>query len=189
MAGMLPGVESARRRRMHLGGSTNSQSTGSRRSSFCLYTTAHEPHLTTTLTSFSLQRSGLSNGSHGAELGNLAREAKERLDEKLRSQRTTEIDRHSSTGSGGDHGGAPSPAITGNVQREVYSKRASRKFSWTKLGWKALDQKDCAVCLDEFKTGDILVHLPCSHRFHWSCAMPWLESNSQCPCCRMTVAS
>ncbi|KAJ6827561.1 putative E3 ubiquitin-protein ligase ATL44 [Iris pallida] len=38
MAGMLPGVESARRRRMRPSGTASSQS-GSRRSSFCLYAT------------------------------------------------------------------------------------------------------------------------------------------------------
>ncbi|KAJ6831304.1 putative E3 ubiquitin-protein ligase ATL44 [Iris pallida] len=185
MAGMLPGVESARRRRMRPSGTASSQS-GSRRSSFCLYATGLEPHLGLN----SLQRSGLGNGSNGGtELGNVAREAKGRLDEKLRSQRTTEIKRHNSLGSGDDRGdGAGSVVVAGNVQREVYSKKACRKFSWTRMGWKALEQKECAVCLDEFKTGDVLMHLPCSHRFHWSCAVPWLEATSHCPCCRMAVA-
>lgn len=44
MAGMLPGVECARRRRLRQGGSMESPS-GSRRSSFCLYTTGYETHL------------------------------------------------------------------------------------------------------------------------------------------------
>jgi len=77
----------------------------------------------------------------------------------------------------------------GNVQREVFSlKKGARKFSWSKLGWKASGQTECAVCLDDFKRGDTLVHLPCAHRFHWNCAMPWLESSSQCPCCRTPVS-
>ncbi|RWV88456.1 hypothetical protein GW17_00049450 [Ensete ventricosum] len=44
MAGMLPGVECARRRGFHLGCPVDS-STSSRRSSFCLYTTGHDTHL------------------------------------------------------------------------------------------------------------------------------------------------
>lgn len=152
-----------------------------RRPSFCLYATGFESHLALN----SLPRS--SNGFHGGELGNVARVAKERLNEKLRTQRTLEINRHNSMGSGGDHGVGVGPTINANVQREVFSKKLSRKFNWSKMGWKSLDQKDCAICLEEFKTGDDLVHLPCSHRFHWSCGMPWIESNSHCPCCRMVV--
>ncbi|KAJ6850422.1 putative E3 ubiquitin-protein ligase ATL44 [Iris pallida] len=182
MAGLLPGVESARRRRMCLSGTFDPQSGSRRSSSFCLYATGLEPPL-----SLSSLRVGLKNGSHGRELGSVAREAKERLDEKLRSQRTSEIKRHNSMGSGVAHVEALGPTMAGSVQREVYSKKACRKFSWTRLGWRSLDQKECAVCLDEFETGDVLMHLPCSHRFHWSCAVPWLETTLRCPCCRMTV--
>jgi len=40
------------------------------------------------------KRSNLSKGLiHGGELGDVAREAKERLDERLRTQRSTEIKR------------------------------------------------------------------------------------------------
>ncbi|OMO80399.1 E3 ubiquitin-protein ligase arkadia-like isoform 1 [Corchorus olitorius] len=49
MAGMLPGVECARRRRFHQsGGSSDSPTTAAigltRRSSFCLYASNHETH-------------------------------------------------------------------------------------------------------------------------------------------------
>ncbi|XP_038982588.1 probable E3 ubiquitin-protein ligase RHY1A isoform X1 [Phoenix dactylifera] len=189
MAGMLPGVECARRRRLRQGGSTDSPS-GSRRSSFCLYTTGYEAHIGST---FMQQRSALIKELQDGALGDAAREAKERLDEKLRAQRSLAIKRHHSMGSmgpvksrGGDEGAAP--MILGKAQREVFSsKKSTRKFSWSKLGWKASEQAECAVCLEEFKAGDILINLPCAHRFHWDCAMPWLESSSHCPCCRMTV--
>ncbi|XP_038976495.1 probable E3 ubiquitin-protein ligase RHY1A isoform X2 [Phoenix dactylifera] len=188
MAGMLPGVECARRRRLRQGGSTDSPS-GSRRSSFCLYTTGYEAHIGSTF----MQRSALIKELQDGALGDAAREAKERLDEKLRAQRSLAIKRHHSMGSmgpdksrGGDEGAAP--MILGKAQREVFSsKKSTRKFSWSKLGWKASEQAECAVCLEEFKAGDILINLPCAHRFHWDCAMPWLESSSHCPCCRMTV--
>ncbi|XP_072979858.1 uncharacterized protein [Typha angustifolia] len=154
MAGMLPGVEFARRRRIHQGGS-------SERSPFCLH-----------------QRSSLSKELHDCTLGSIAREAKERLDEKLRSQtREPEIKSMESIGDKKKGGGC--------LQREVYSsKKSMRRFSWSKLGWKAAEQVECAVCLEDFKTGDILLHLTCSHRFHWSCAAPWIKTSSNCPICR-----
>jgi Ring finger domain len=85
--------------------------------------------------------------------------------------------------------------ITGRLQKEVYnsSKKGMKKFiSWRKLvGSKAsdLESVECAVCLEEFKTGEVLAHLPCAHRFHSSCVVPWLESNSHCPVCRTTVCT
>lgn len=78
---------------------------------------------------------------------------------------------------------------SGSVHREVFcSKKSARKFSWMKLGWKRSEEDECVVCLEEFKRGDILVHLPCLHRFHWTCVVPWIEANSHCPCCRTSVS-
>jgi hypothetical protein len=78
------------------------------------------------------------------------------------------------------------------VQREVYSKKGvmRRLMRWSRLRWEAAEQAECAVCLDEFAAGDVLAHLPCGHRFHWGCALPWLEgaaSNNSCPFCRAAV--
>ncbi|RZS28735.1 hypothetical protein BHM03_00062374 [Ensete ventricosum] len=209
---MLPGVECARRRGFHLGCPVDS-STSSRRSSFCLYTTGHDTHLS----SKSTKRSTLSREIHGEALGHVAREAKERLDTRLRIKRcvgnpacisflpcTRDVCcnrvrcfncRHNSLGSvkqtkNEGCGQGQQHRILGYVQREVFSsKKSSRKFSWSKLGWRSSELTDCAVCLEEFETGDILVHLPCDHRFHWDCVLPWLESSSRCPCCRTTIVS
>ncbi|KAG6504790.1 hypothetical protein ZIOFF_037137 [Zingiber officinale] len=173
MAGMLPGVEYARRRRLHLGGPSTD---ATRRSSFSVYTTAHEK---------TTKRSILNQELHDEALGHIAREAKERLDARLK------IRRHNSAGSmeqSKNEGQGELHEIPGNVQREVYSsKNSKKKFSWSKMGWTSPEQSDCAVCLEEYKTGDILVHLPCAHRFHWNCAQPWLETSSYCPCCRTTI--
>lgn len=79
--------------------------------------------------------------------------------------------------------------VVGELQTEVFgSKRSgSKRFSWGKLSWKASDQVECAICLEGFKAGESLVHLPCAHRFHSRCLMPWLETNAHCPCCRMGI--
>lgn len=41
----------------------------------------------------------------------------------------------------------------------------------------------CAVCLCDYKEGDLLRKLPCEHRFHQCCADEWLRRNKRCPLC------
>ncbi|GMN47494.1 hypothetical protein TIFTF001_016671 [Ficus carica] len=270
MAGMLPGVECARRRRFHQSGGSSDCLTapaygGTRRPSFCLYTSNNEK--THHITSTSLMREsggvgcrrllwderaecsdgprmvggekvkvdgglgdserdgvvigeqdvglrrrrranevgdGLSGRRRGErsrtwrspndslsfsgdspswddqKLGVEAREAKERLDGRLRTQRKSESIRKN----------GKSVVKGDEVQVEVYGTRksGSRRFSWAKLSWKASDQEECAICLEWFRAGETLVHLPCAHRFHHGCLVPWLENNSHCPCCRTVVS-
>lgn len=190
MAGMLPGVECARRRRFHQSGGCSDSPTVAvngctRRSSFCLYTSNHENHHATS--SSSMQRSVLNQAYSDEKLGGVAREAKERLDERLRTQRKSEPTRNKSKESLRIVDGRA--MVVGELQTEVFgSKRSgSKRFSWGKLSWKASDQVECAICLEGFKAGESLVHLPCAHRFHSRCLMPWLETNAHCPCCRMGI--
>ena len=76
------------------------------------------------------------------------------------------------------------------LQREVFTKKGGgRRFSWgrRKASPPATEQAECAVCLEEFRAGDVLAQLPCSHRFHWACAVPWVQAASRCPFCRAAV--
>ncbi|KEH38087.1 putative transcription factor C2H2 family [Medicago truncatula] len=188
MAGMLPGVESARRRRVHkCGGFSDSPSFSShntsRRSSFCLYASNHESRISS---SSSMQRNILYQSHQDENMVGAARAAKQRLDDKFRSQRVSENIRKKNM-----------KCVEGRkesieeLQSEVYGTKKSgpRKFSWSKLSWKASEQEDCAVCLESFKIGDKLIPLPCAHKFHSTCLKPWLENNSHCPCCRTTILS
>ncbi|XVF34493.1 hypothetical protein REPUB_Repub18cG0063400 [Reevesia pubescens] len=194
MAGMLAGVECARRRRFHQsGGSSDSPSLAavglSRRSSLCLYTSNHETHHT----SVSSQQRGIFLQSYQDEkLGGVAREAKERLDERLRSQRKSEPKRQNNKESLKCEVDEKS-LIQGELHTEVFGskskKNGQKRFRWAKLSWKASDQDECAICLERFKAGETLVHPPCAHRFHSRCLAPWLENNSHCPCCRMGILS
>ncbi|KAL6911643.1 hypothetical protein ACP4OV_000448 [Aristida adscensionis] len=214
MAGMLPGVECARRRRVRQGGGSSSGAAeapcGARRPSFCLYAAGHDhAHLGS---SCSKERSSVCQETARAwTLDSNAREAKERLDQKLRSQRETVAKRRQSPGSlrppasssgadGSSHrhlATAPPPqdataAAGGVLQREVFAENGRRRrFSWGRLGRPrapaAAEASECAVCLEELRAGDVLVHLPCAHRFHWSCAVPWVRAAARCPVCRAGV--
>ncbi|XP_019415964.1 PREDICTED: probable E3 ubiquitin-protein ligase RHY1A isoform X2 [Lupinus angustifolius] len=181
MAGMLPGVESARRRRFHhSGGCLDSPSlsphNSTRRSSFCLYAKNNE----SLLPSFSSLQRSMFNQTHPDEnIVGAAREAKQRLDEKFKQQRKSENKRQNTYIKG---------RRTSPEELENYGSKKSglRKFYWTKLSLKALEQEDCAVCLESLKGGETLTHLHCEHRFHSRCLKPWLDQNS-CPCCRTTI--
>nr|AFK38095.1 unknown [Lotus japonicus] len=182
MAGMLPGVESARRRRFHksggcLDGPLLAPHNPTRRSSFCLYASNHESRISS---SSSLQRGLLYQAHLDESLGGAAREAKHRLDDKFRAQRVSETNSVEER-----------RRSLGELGTETYGSRksGSRRFSWSKLSWKASEQEDCAVCLETFRNGETLIPLPCAHRFHSRCLKPWLENNSHCPCCRTTILS
>ncbi|KAJ9554893.1 hypothetical protein OSB04_009507 [Centaurea solstitialis] len=44
--------------------------------------------------------------------------------------------------------------------------------------------KECVVCKEEMRQGRDVCELPCEHRFHWMCILPWLVKRNTCPCCR-----
>lgn len=191
MAGMLPGVEFARRRRLRP--AAEAPCAGARRpSSLGMFGHDHA-HLGSA--GFAKQRSGVCEEAWTTQLDSIAREAKERLDQKLRSQRESVVKRRHSTGSlrlpvpsstPSDAGATPAASA---LQREVFTKKGGgRRFSWGRRKEQQHQQQaECAVCLEEFRAGDVLAHLPCAHRFHWACAVPWVQAASRCPFCRAAV--
>ncbi|KAJ0266145.1 RING-type domain-containing protein [Hirschfeldia incana] len=42
----------------------------------------------------------------------------------------------------------------------------------------------CAVCKDEMNIGTEAVGLPCDHKYHTECIVPWLKTRNTCPVCR-----
>ncbi|KAI8570542.1 hypothetical protein RHMOL_Rhmol01G0042500 [Rhododendron molle] len=216
MAGQLPGVECARRRRFHQSGVGTELPSAvalgmTRRSIFCLYTTNYQDsHLSSSSSSsLNLQLKNQTyislrfkcewqkqhrNNSHAYQvekLGGVAGEAKDRLDERLRAQWKPETKRNvrsqQSTRSTIERRTVESRDLQIEVFGAKKSTTASKRFNWSKLGWKARDQVECAICLETFKNGEPLVNLPCAHRFHSRCLVPWLETNAHCPCCRMAI--
>lgn len=49
------------------------------------------------------------------------------------------------------------------------------------------DSECCAICIEPYKTSDILRILPCTHEFHKSCIDPWLLEHRTCPMCKMDI--
>ncbi|XP_038891102.1 probable E3 ubiquitin-protein ligase RHY1A [Benincasa hispida] len=197
MAGMLPGVECARRRRFHQSiassdsPSTAAKSGSTRRPSFCLYTSNRDFHSTSS--SSSQHRSSSNQAYQNEKLGEIAREAKERLDERLRTHRKPENSRRKSENEkvgwkgSSEKNGEEKERTKGKEESIIITKK---RFNWGKLmKWRASEQEECTVCLERFRVGEPLVHLPCAHKFHSTCLVPWLQANSHCPCCRFPIPS
>ncbi|KAK7826787.1 e3 ubiquitin-protein ligase ring1-like [Quercus suber] len=49
------------------------------------------------------------------------------------------------------------------------------------------DNLQCSVCLDDFEMGAEAKQMPCKHKFHNGCILPWLELHSSCPVCRFQL--
>ncbi|GJT17460.1 zinc finger, RING/FYVE/PHD-type containing protein [Tanacetum coccineum] len=51
------------------------------------------------------------------------------------------------------------------------------------------EKKDtiCAVCKDEVGVGKMTTQLPCSHRYHGNCIVPWLGIRNTCPVFRFEL--
>lgn len=48
-------------------------------------------------------------------------------------------------------------------------------------GAPELSQTACAICLNDFSSGELIRQLPCGHGFHASCVDDWLVVASTCP--------
>ena len=49
------------------------------------------------------------------------------------------------------------------------------------------ENKNCIICLYDFKIGDQICALPCLHIFHFDCIKNWLRNNLSCPVCKFEV--
>lgn len=59
-------------------------------------------------------------------------------------------------------------------------KEAIEAMPTVKVG----DSLQCSVCLEDFEIGCEAKEMPCKHKFHSGCILPWLELHSSCPVCR-----
>lgn len=47
----------------------------------------------------------------------------------------------------------------------------------------------CPVCLENFTVGSHVTRMPCSHMFHRTCILSWLNKSHVCPLCRFQLPS
>ncbi|KAJ8641276.1 hypothetical protein MRB53_017970 [Persea americana] len=52
---------------------------------------------------------------------------------------------------------------------------------------KVGENLQCSICLDDFDMGSEAKYMPCKHKFHSWCIVPWLELHSTCPVCRFEL--
>jgi Ring finger domain len=90
--------------------------------------------------------------------------------------------------------------LTASTDIESHTRTAAPNPSRTTTGLgDAADTRDddsleepeedqCAVCLGDFDTDSSITALPCHHKFHTDCILPWLtERQSKCPLCKFDV--
>ncbi|KAK7342407.1 hypothetical protein VNO80_25358 [Phaseolus coccineus] len=68
-----------------------------------------------------------------------------------------------------------------------YRNNAKEKPLKEKEKEKDEDGKRCAICLEDFKSGEEVRLTPCNHMFHEDCIVPWLTTKGQCPVCRFVI--
>ncbi|CAL9085792.1 unnamed protein product [Musa acuminata var. zebrina] len=54
---------------------------------------------------------------------------------------------------------------------------------------KIEESMSCSICLEELEAGAEAREMPCKHKFHGGCILPWLELHSSCPVCRFQLAT
>ncbi|GLJ52654.1 hypothetical protein SUGI_1120690 [Cryptomeria japonica] len=50
-----------------------------------------------------------------------------------------------------------------------------------------ISDEACSVCLEMPKSGEVVRHLLCMHRFHKECIDPWLAKRASCPVCKLSI--
>ncbi|XP_065064937.1 E3 ubiquitin-protein ligase AMFR-like isoform X2 [Rhopilema esculentum] len=64
-------------------------------------------------------------------------------------------------------------------------KNVQERFALVDEDELAQFEDNCAICWDGMKSAR---KLPCSHIFHQSCLCSWLQQDTSCPTCRMSLA-
>ncbi len=63
-----------------------------------------------------------------------------------------------------------------------------RDIEYSEIDYDEKDCKEiCPICFVEYKEGDSLIKLNCSHIYHKECVFDWFKKNRNCPLCRLSV--
>lgn len=47
--------------------------------------------------------------------------------------------------------------------------------------------KQCMICLEDYKIGEDIMTITCMHRYHKDCVAPWIAISPTCPVCKADV--
>ncbi|CAN4088314.1 unnamed protein product [Withania somnifera] len=74
----------------------------------------------------------------------------------------------------------------GSIGRPPASKTVVRDLPTVVVSKDDLTKNNatCAICKDEMNLGEKARQLPCVHRYHGDCILPWLGIRNTCPVCR-----
>ena len=50
-----------------------------------------------------------------------------------------------------------------------------------------MKDKECSICLEEFKKDEEVIKIECQHYFHRTCIEDWFNINITCPLCRLCL--
>ena len=53
--------------------------------------------------------------------------------------------------------------------------------------YSALTEDKCPICLQKYKSADIIKEFPCKHIFHKTCIFKWLKASNVCPLCKHDI--
>jgi hypothetical protein len=56
------------------------------------------------------------------------------------------------------------------------------------IACNSVENKACAICLEQFEVNNVVKILPCLHRYHIKCVDTWLRENAICPICKFPVS-
>src|SRR5210317_672666 len=72
-----------------------------------------------------------------------------------------------------------------NAHKQILSEKGEKQLKQVVYNQSTHAMKQCPITLNDFKEGDIVTELPCSHIFDNSGIELWLKTESaKCPVCR-----
>ena len=75
-----------------------------------------------------------------------------------------------------------------NAHKQILSEKGEKQLKQVVYNKSTSSMKQCPITLNDFKEGDIVTKLPCSHIFDNSGIELWLKTESaKCPVCRETL--
>ncbi|XP_031620664.1 protein goliath [Contarinia nasturtii] len=73
------------------------------------------------------------------------------------------------------------------VAKRVIAKIPTKSIKVEEVTDNDNDNDCCAICIEPYKTTDVIRVLPCKHEFHKGCIDPWLLEHRTCPMCKMDI--